>query len=77
MERLGEGLAGLTAAGVATLVSSAWWVVAVDLMPAASRPYIGGSDTNSAATSSAVSLTTGLPHVRQYVRPTRANSSRM
>ncbi|MFE2427066.1 ArnT family glycosyltransferase [Streptomyces sp. NPDC059373] len=28
---------------VALLVSSAWWMVIVDLIPASSRPYIGGS----------------------------------
>jgi 4-amino-4-deoxy-L-arabinose transferase-like glycosyltransferase len=41
-------LGGLLAAGVAVLVSSAWWVVIVDLIPATSRPYVGGSETNSA-----------------------------
>ena len=28
---------------VALIVSSAWWMVVVDLIPASSRPYIGGS----------------------------------
>jgi 4-amino-4-deoxy-L-arabinose transferase-like glycosyltransferase len=41
-------LAGLMAAGIAVAVSSLWWVVAVELIPAADRPYIGGSTTNSA-----------------------------
>ncbi len=37
----------LVAAGVALLVSGLWWVVAVTLIPAADRPYIGGSQHNS------------------------------
>jgi 4-amino-4-deoxy-L-arabinose transferase-like glycosyltransferase len=41
-------LAGLLFAAVAVLVSSGWWVLAVELIPASARPYIGGSDTNSA-----------------------------
>jgi 4-amino-4-deoxy-L-arabinose transferase-like glycosyltransferase len=41
--RLGQ----LLAAGGALLVSSLWWVVAVMAVPAASRPYIGGSQNNS------------------------------
>ncbi|MEI7742727.1 MAG: glycosyltransferase family 39 protein, partial [Chloroflexota bacterium] len=41
-------LGGLLASGAAVAVSSAWWVVLVDLIPASSRPYIGGSRTNSA-----------------------------
>ncbi len=40
-------LAGVVAAGVAVLVASSWWVVIVDLLPAASRPYIGGSSNNT------------------------------
>ena len=38
---------GLLLAGVATLVSAGWWVLAVELWPADSRPYIGGSQNNS------------------------------
>lgn len=38
---------GLLLAGVAMLVSAGWWVLAVELWPADSRPYIGGSQTNS------------------------------
>ena len=41
--RLGQ----LLAAGGALLVSSGWWLVAVDLVPAGSRPWIGGSTKNS------------------------------
>ncbi|SEG26855.1 4-amino-4-deoxy-L-arabinose transferase [Nonomuraea solani] len=37
----------LLAAGVVLVVSSAWWMVIVDLWPAASRPYIGGSTDNT------------------------------
>ncbi|WP_344490207.1 ArnT family glycosyltransferase [Nonomuraea monospora] len=33
----------LLAAGVALAVSSSWWMVVVDLIPAASRPFAGGS----------------------------------
>ncbi len=41
-------LAGLVAAGLAVIVSSGWWVAIVELIPAADRPFIGGSTTNSA-----------------------------
>ena len=34
-------------AGVAVVVGAGWWVLAVDLTPAADRPYIGGSGNNS------------------------------
>ncbi|NUW43997.1 glycosyltransferase family 39 protein [Nonomuraea rhodomycinica] len=37
----------LLAAGAVMAVSSAWWMVIVDLWPAASRPYVGGSTDNS------------------------------
>ena len=37
----------LVAAGVAIVVSAGWWLLAVALWPAASRPYIGGSTDNS------------------------------
>jgi 4-amino-4-deoxy-L-arabinose transferase-like glycosyltransferase len=37
----------LVAAGVALLVSAGWWVAIVELIPAADRPYIGGSRNNS------------------------------
>ena len=29
------------------IVSAGWWVAIVELWPASSRPYIGGSQTNS------------------------------
>ncbi|MEZ7127335.1 ArnT family glycosyltransferase [Nonomuraea sp. AD125B] len=42
-KRLGR----LLAAGAVLAVSSAWWMVIVDLWPADSRPYIGGSTDNT------------------------------
>ncbi|MFD8967745.1 ArnT family glycosyltransferase [Streptomyces sp. NPDC059568] len=41
--RLGQ----LALAGLAVIVSGGWWVAIVELWPASSRPYIGGSQTNS------------------------------
>ena len=38
----------LLAAGIATVVAGGWWYALVELRPAASRPYIGGSRTDSA-----------------------------
>lgn len=43
LRRLGH----LLAAGGVLLVSSAWWMVVVDLWPASSRPYVGGSENNT------------------------------
>jgi 4-amino-4-deoxy-L-arabinose transferase-like glycosyltransferase len=40
-------LAQLLWSGVAIVVSAGWWVAIVALWPAASRPYIGGSQNNS------------------------------
>ncbi len=40
-------LEGLVVAGLATLAASAWWVAIVELVPSGSRPYIGGSTSNS------------------------------
>jgi len=37
----------LALAGVALVVSAGWWVAAVQLTPAADRPYIGGSQNNN------------------------------
>jgi 4-amino-4-deoxy-L-arabinose transferase-like glycosyltransferase len=39
---------GLLVSAAVVAVSSLWWVFVVDLIPAASRPYIGGSTNNSA-----------------------------
>ena len=40
-------LAQLGWAALALVISSGWWVAMVELWPAASRPYIGGSTNNS------------------------------
>ncbi len=40
-------LAGLVVAAIAVVLSSGWWVLVVELLPASARPYIGGSATNS------------------------------
>ncbi|MDL5160233.1 ArnT family glycosyltransferase [Actinomycetospora termitidis] len=37
----------LLPAGAALLVSAGWWVAVVELWPAASRPYVGGSQDDS------------------------------
>ena len=37
----------LLVAGAALVVSAGWWVAVVELWPTSSRPYIGGSQTNS------------------------------
>ncbi|MFJ6389062.1 ArnT family glycosyltransferase [Streptomyces sp. NPDC091972] len=42
-KRLGQ----LAAATLALIVSGGWWVAIVELWPASSRPYIGGSQNNS------------------------------
>jgi 4-amino-4-deoxy-L-arabinose transferase-like glycosyltransferase len=39
---------GLAVAAASVIVASAWWVVGMELIPAASRAYIGGSTNNSA-----------------------------
>ncbi|MGW7170542.1 ArnT family glycosyltransferase [Streptomyces sp. NPDC054884] len=44
---LGKRLCNLAAGTVALIVSSAWWMVVVDLIPVSSRPYIGGSTDNT------------------------------
>ena len=41
-------LTGLAVALATVVVASGWWVAIVELIPAASRPFIGGSTTNSA-----------------------------
>ena len=45
--RLSRRLAQLGWAALALVISSGWWVAVVELWPAASRPYIGGSTDNS------------------------------
>ena len=44
---LGRRIAHLLAGGVATVVGAGWWIAIVELWPASSRPYIGGSTNNS------------------------------
>ncbi|MFF0475337.1 ArnT family glycosyltransferase [Streptomyces sp. NPDC004284] len=43
VRRLGR----LALGGLAMLVSAGWWVAVVELWPASSRPYVGGSQNNS------------------------------
>ncbi|MFL5798188.1 MAG: glycosyltransferase family 39 protein [Actinomycetota bacterium] len=45
--RLRRRIGQLLAAGAAMVVAAGWWVAVVQLWPAASRPYIGGSQHNS------------------------------
>ncbi|CAL9475250.1 hypothetical protein SUDANB6_02922 [Streptomyces sp. enrichment culture] len=45
--RLRKRLAQLALATAALVVSGGWWVAVVELWPASSRPYIGGSQHNS------------------------------
>lgn len=45
--RLGRRIGQLLLAGLAMVVSGGWWVAIVELWPASSRPYIGGSQNNS------------------------------
>ncbi|MEU7302110.1 glycosyltransferase family 39 protein [Streptomyces sp. NPDC007206] len=45
--RLRKRLGQLALATVALVVSGGWWVAIVELWPASSRPYIGGSQNNS------------------------------
>jgi 4-amino-4-deoxy-L-arabinose transferase-like glycosyltransferase len=45
--RLPRRLAQLGWSALALVISSGWWVAMVELWPAASRPYIGGSTDNS------------------------------
>jgi 4-amino-4-deoxy-L-arabinose transferase-like glycosyltransferase len=44
----GRRLRDLALATVTLIVSAGWWVLVVELWPAADRPFIGGSQTNSA-----------------------------
>ncbi len=45
--QLGRRIWQLAAGGAALLVSAGWWIAIVQLWPAGSRPYIGGSQNNS------------------------------
>jgi 4-amino-4-deoxy-L-arabinose transferase-like glycosyltransferase len=44
---VGKRLGHLLVAFASMLVAGGWWVAVVELWPASSRPYIGGSQTNS------------------------------
>ncbi|MEV5972053.1 glycosyltransferase family 39 protein [Streptomyces sp. NPDC051921] len=44
---LARRLGRLGLGGLALLVSAGWWVALVELWPASSRPYVGGSQNNS------------------------------
>ncbi|MFC4951153.1 ArnT family glycosyltransferase [Pseudonocardia sp. GCM10023141] len=44
---LGKRLRDLALATVSLVVSAGWWVLVVSLVPAGSRPFIGGSQTDS------------------------------
>ncbi len=41
-------MAGLVVSAAAVLAGSAWWVAAMELVPASARAYVGGSTNNSA-----------------------------
>ncbi|MFE0812393.1 glycosyltransferase family 39 protein [Streptomyces sp. NPDC058848] len=45
--RPGKRLGQLALAALAVVVSGGWWVAVVELWPASSRPYVGGSQNNS------------------------------
>ena len=45
--QLGRRIVQLLWGALALVVSSGWWVAVVELWPAASRPYVGGSTDNS------------------------------
>ncbi|NED09090.1 glycosyl transferase, partial [Streptomyces sp. SID6648] len=45
--RLKKRLGQLALATAAIVVSGGWWVAVVELWPASSRPYVGGSQNNS------------------------------
>jgi 4-amino-4-deoxy-L-arabinose transferase-like glycosyltransferase len=45
--KLGRRILQLVYTGVAVVVAGGWWVAALQLTPAADRPYVGGSANNS------------------------------
>jgi 4-amino-4-deoxy-L-arabinose transferase-like glycosyltransferase len=67
----------VAAALVALVVSAGWWVLVVQLIPAASRPYIGGSTNNTvldlAFGYNGMSRLVG--HESDVIRPTIATAS--
>jgi 4-amino-4-deoxy-L-arabinose transferase-like glycosyltransferase len=46
--RVRQRFVGLIVAGATVIVSSGWWVLAVQLVPASMRPYVGGSTDGTA-----------------------------
>ena len=48
--RLGRRVVQVVYLGLATVVAGGWWVAAVQLTPAADRPYIGSSPDNNLVT---------------------------
>jgi 4-amino-4-deoxy-L-arabinose transferase-like glycosyltransferase len=44
---IGKRILHVLAGGAAVVVSAGWWILAVALWPASSRPYIGGSTNNT------------------------------
>ncbi len=45
--KLGRRIAHVITLGLVTIAAGGWWVALVQLWPASSRPYIGGSQNNS------------------------------
>jgi 4-amino-4-deoxy-L-arabinose transferase-like glycosyltransferase len=45
--RLGKRIVQLLLSGLAVIVSAGWYIAIVELWPASSRPFIGGSQNNS------------------------------
>jgi 4-amino-4-deoxy-L-arabinose transferase-like glycosyltransferase len=45
--KLGRRILQLVYGGIAVVVAGGWWVAAVQLTPAADRPYVGGSTDNN------------------------------
>ncbi|MEU7630421.1 glycosyltransferase family 39 protein [Nocardia sp. NPDC049220] len=45
--KLGKRIAQLIAAGATMVIAAGWWLLTVELWPASSRPWIGGSHKNS------------------------------
>ena len=65
--RSGGGSAQLLGAAAAVVVSAGWYVAMAELWPAASRPYIGGSDGQQRAGARA-GLQRAGPHLRRERR---------
>lgn len=69
---LGARLVRLLAALAALIISGGWWMTLVELTPAAARPYVGGSATNSI-----LELTLDYNGLARFIRiPTQADGNR-